>query len=52
MHTDSVAENFNKYFTEIGQNLANSISSSLVNFDAFLNKMCNIFQPGNTLSIN
>ena len=45
MRTDSIAENFNKYFTEIGQNLANRISSSLVNFGPYLNKMCNIFQP-------
>ena len=31
--TDSIAQNFNKYFTEIGSNLANKISTPLANFD-------------------
>ena len=50
--TDSIAENFNKYFTEIGSNLANKISTLLANFDTYLNNMCNIFPSENGLSIN
>ena len=50
--TDSIAINFNKYFTEIGPNLANKIITPLVNFDTYLNNMCKIFQPQNALSIN
>ena len=50
--TDSIAENFNKYFTEIGPNLANKISTSFANFDTYLNDKCNMFQPENALSIN
>ena len=50
--TDSIAENFNKYFTEIGSNLANKISTLLANFDTYLNNMCNIFPPENALIIN
>ena len=46
--TDSIAENFNKYFTEIGSNLANKISYC----DTYLNNMCNIFQSENVLIIN
>ena len=49
--TDAIAENFNKYFTEIGSNIANKICTPLANFDTYLNNMCNIFQPENALSI-
>ena len=35
--TDSIAENFNKNFAEIGSNLANKISTPLANFDIYLN---------------
>ena len=50
--TDSIDENFNKYFAEIGSNLANKISIPLANFDTYLNNKCSIFQPENALSIN
>ena len=50
--TDSIAKNFNKYFAEIGPNLANKISTPLANFDTYLNNMCNIIQPENTMSVN
>ena len=50
--TESIAENFTKYFAEIGQNLANKISTPLANFDTYLNNKCNISQPENALSIN
>ena len=50
--TDSIAEKFNNYFTEIGPNLANIISTPLKNFDTYLNNRCHIFQPENALSIN
>ena len=50
--TESIAENFTKYFAEIGPNLANKISTPLANFDTYLNNKCNIFQPENALSIN
>ena len=51
-NTDSIAENFNKCFTEIGPNLTNKISIPLANFDTYLHNKYNIFQPENTLSIN
>ena len=41
--TDSIAGNFNKYFTDIGPNLAKKISPPLANFDTYLNNMLNIF---------
>ena len=50
--TDSIVENFNKYFAEISSNLANKMSTPLANFDTYLNNKCNIFQPENVLSIN
>ena len=50
--TDSITKNINKYFAEIGPNLANKISTPLANFDTYLNNKCNIFQPENALSIN
>ena len=50
--TDSIDENFNKYFAEIGPYLANKISTPLANFDTHLNIKCNIFQPENSLKIN
>ena len=50
--TDSIAENFSKYFTEIGPNLANKISTPLTSFDTCLSKRCYIFQPEIALSIN
>ena len=50
--TDSIAKDFNKYFAEIGSNLANKISTPLANFDTYPNKKCNIFQPENALNIN
>ena len=50
--TDSIAENVNKYFTEIDPNLANKISTPLANFETYLNSMCNIFEPENALRIN
>ena len=50
--TDSVAKNFNKYFTEIGPSLANRISTLLANFDTYLNNKCNIFQLETPLSMN
>ena len=50
--TDSIAENFNKYFTEMGPNLPNKISTPLANFVTYLNNMGNIFQSENALSIN
>ena len=40
--TDSIAQNFNEYFAEIGPNLANKISTSLENSDIYLNNICNI----------
>ena len=49
--TDSIAKNFNIYFTGIGPNLANKISAPLANFDKYLNNMCNIFQLETILSI-
>ena len=50
--TDSIAENFNRYFTEIISNLANKISTPLASFDTYLNNKCNIFQSEHALSIN
>ena len=50
--TDSTAENFNKYFAEIGSNLANKISTPLENFETYLNNKCNIFQAEYALGIN
>ena len=50
--TDSIAGNFCKYFTEIGPNLANKISTPLTSFDTYLSKRCYIFQPEIALSIN
>ena len=35
--TDSIVENFNKNFAEIGSNLANKISTPLGNFDIYQN---------------
>ena len=49
---DSIAENFSKYFTEIGRDLASKINTPLANFDTYLNNTCNIFQPEDALSIN
>ena len=51
-NTDSIAENFNTCFTEIGPNLTNKISTPLANFDTYLHNKYNIFQPENALSIN
>ena len=34
--TDSLAENFTKYFADIGPNIANKISTPLANFDTYL----------------
>ena len=50
--TDSIVQNFNKYFAEIGSNLANKISTPLENFETYLNSKCNIFQPEYALGIN
>ena len=50
--TDSIVQNINKYFSEIGSNLANKISTPLENFDTYLNSKCNIFQPEYALGIN
>ena len=49
---DSIAENFNKYFTETGRDLASKINTPSANFDIYLNNTCNIFQPEDALSIN
>ena len=49
---DSIAENCNKYVAEIGSDLAIKISTPLANFDTYLNKKCNIFQPENVISVN
>ena len=50
--TVSIAENFIKYFDEIGSNSANKISTPLANFNTYLNNKFNIFQPEIALSIN
>ena len=50
--TESIAENFTKYFAEIGPNLANKISTPLANFDTYLNNKCNIFQLENDLGVS
>ena len=50
--TDSITENFNKYFNEIGPNLTNKISTPWAKFDTYLNSMGNIFQSENALNIN
>ena len=46
----SIAENFNMYFTEIGQTLAKKVDSS-VNFHKYL-EACNITQPEKELAVN
>ena len=47
----SLAENFNKYFTEIGPTLAEKVNSSSVTFDKYL-EAYKITQPGNDLTVN
>ena len=47
----SIAENFNRYFTEIGQTLAKKVDSSSVNFHKYL-EACNRTQPEKELAVN
>ena len=47
----SIAEKFNKFFTEIGPNLAKVIDSSSVTFDDYL-KTFNANQPEHNLTVN
>ena len=47
----SIAENFNKFFTEIGPNLANKINPSRKHFHEYL-KEFQTYQPENVISVN
>ena len=47
----SIAENFNRYFTEIGPTLAKKVDSSSVNFHQYL-EAYNITQPEKDLTVN
>ena len=47
-----IAENFNKFFTEIGPKLANNIEKSTINFKAYLPNHEDILQPEHPVSIN
>ena len=46
-----IAENFNRYFTEIGPTLATKVDSNSVNFHKYL-EAYNITQPENNLLMN
>ena len=49
--TKSIAENFNRYFTEIGPTLAKNVDSSSVNFHQYL-EAYKITQPEKDLTVN
>ena len=46
-----IAENFNKFFTEIGPKLAKEIETSTIKFEDYL-EQCNTILPDNPVSIN
>ena len=49
--TESIAEKFNKYFTQFGPNLTKDIGTSNKSFNEYIKKYSTI-QPGKIISVN
>ena len=48
---NKIAENFNKFFAEIGPKLGKEIETRRIKFDDYL-EQCDTIQPDNPVSIN